>query len=195
MALLDSTVFVLPKHDAVIAITAGTKDMQRILNLIWDQLEPVFVNDTIAANPADSKRLQDRLVSLSLPLVPSNTSLDASKYEKVTYRFDPNDQKIDSVAITRNAAGNFVLSLKSGDTVQSIECGTKEWIKQRSALAIFLNCRLQHAVIGLPRISSPQRSAYTKHPSASALPYTSAKTKQPSMWNQMLGLAQQNARN
>ncbi len=33
---------VLPQHDAVIAITSGVKDMQAVLNLVWDQLLPAF---------------------------------------------------------------------------------------------------------------------------------------------------------
>ncbi len=137
MALLDSTVFVLPKHDAVIAITAGTKDMQRILNLIWDQLEPAFVNDTIAANPADSKRLQDRLYrSLFRSFRRTRRWTLRSTKRSLTALIQTIRRSILSPS-TRNAAGNFVLSLKSGDMVQSIECGTNEWIKQRSAFAIF----------------------------------------------------------
>ena len=35
----------MPEQDAVIAITSGVKDMQAVLNLVWDKLLP-------AMNPA-----------------------------------------------------------------------------------------------------------------------------------------------
>jgi len=31
---------VLPEHDAVVAVTSGTKDLQAVLNLVWEHLLP-----------------------------------------------------------------------------------------------------------------------------------------------------------
>ena len=33
---------VMPEQDAVIAITSGVKDMQAVLNLVWDKLLPAM---------------------------------------------------------------------------------------------------------------------------------------------------------
>ena len=42
---------VLPEQDAVIAITAGVKDMQAVLNLVWDKLLPA-----LKTSPAERRR-------------------------------------------------------------------------------------------------------------------------------------------
>ena len=36
---------VMPEQDAVIAITSGVKDMQGVLNLVWDKLLPAMKPD------------------------------------------------------------------------------------------------------------------------------------------------------
>ena len=41
---------VLPEQDAVIAITSGVKDMQSVLNLVWDQLLPAMQPSPLATD-------------------------------------------------------------------------------------------------------------------------------------------------
>ncbi len=41
---------VMPKQDAVIAITANTSDMQGVLNLVWDKLLVAFQEQPMAEN-------------------------------------------------------------------------------------------------------------------------------------------------
>lgn len=58
---------VLPDQDAVIAITADTKDMQAELNVVWEKLLPAFQASTLQNNAAEEKRLKEVLDSLAVP--------------------------------------------------------------------------------------------------------------------------------
>ena len=55
---------VLPEQDAVIAITANTRDMQGELNLVWDKLLPAFTGKPIKENPDAQARLKATISKL-----------------------------------------------------------------------------------------------------------------------------------
>jgi len=57
---------VLPDQDAVIAITAKTRNMQQQLDLVWKYLLPAFHNEPLASNPAEAEKLQATLTNLTL---------------------------------------------------------------------------------------------------------------------------------
>ena len=57
---------VLPKQDAVIAITAKTGNMQKQLDLVWEHLLPAFHNEPLPANPVELEKLQATLSNLKL---------------------------------------------------------------------------------------------------------------------------------
>ena len=57
---------VLPEQDAVIAITSGVKDMQAVLNLVWDKLLPAMKPAPLAADDEARKKLEQTLAGLSL---------------------------------------------------------------------------------------------------------------------------------
>ena len=63
---------VLPEHDAVIAITGGVRDMQAVLNLVWEKLLPAMRGEALAADAAGQKELQGRLAGLTLKLGPAS---------------------------------------------------------------------------------------------------------------------------
>ena len=47
---------VLPEQDAVIAITSGVKDMQSVLDLVWDRLLPAIQTSPLADDPEAQRR-------------------------------------------------------------------------------------------------------------------------------------------
>jgi CubicO group peptidase (beta-lactamase class C family) len=57
---------VMPEQDAVIAITAGLGDMQRVLNLVWDRLLPAMKKEGLAADAAAHSKLKAQMAALSL---------------------------------------------------------------------------------------------------------------------------------
>ncbi|MBT1098270.1 serine hydrolase [Streptomyces sp. Tu102] len=58
---------VLPEHDAVIATTADTWDMQTVLNLVWEHLLPAFGPEPRTGGEAADAALAQRLAGLALP--------------------------------------------------------------------------------------------------------------------------------
>ncbi len=54
----------LPEHDAVIAITAQTGNMQGQLNLVWEKLLPAFQSKALPADAAANEQLKRTLGSL-----------------------------------------------------------------------------------------------------------------------------------
>jgi hypothetical protein len=57
---------VLPEQDAVMAITADTKNMQAELNVVWDKLLPAFQNAPLAPNADEEAKLKKTLSNLSV---------------------------------------------------------------------------------------------------------------------------------
>jgi CubicO group peptidase (beta-lactamase class C family) len=57
---------VLPEQDAVVAITADTKDMQAELNLVWDHLLPAFQKDALPPNAEAESKLKSALANLKV---------------------------------------------------------------------------------------------------------------------------------
>ncbi|PYI88560.1 MAG: hypothetical protein DME26_03455, partial [Verrucomicrobia bacterium] len=58
---------VLPEQDAVVAITADTKDMQAELNVVWDKLLPAFHAKKLPANKQEQAKLKETLAHLAVP--------------------------------------------------------------------------------------------------------------------------------
>src|SRR5437773_2555584 len=56
----------MPDQDAVVAITSGVKDMQAVLNVIWDKLLPALQSQTMPADSAASQELTHRLAHLEV---------------------------------------------------------------------------------------------------------------------------------
>ncbi|MHA3772210.1 serine hydrolase domain-containing protein [Verrucomicrobiota bacterium sgz303538] len=58
---------VLPEQDAVVAITANTRDMQAELNLVWQYLLPAFHHMPLPENPEEQNKLKQTFANLAVP--------------------------------------------------------------------------------------------------------------------------------
>jgi len=58
---------VLPEQDAVIAITANTRDMQAELNVVWDHLLAAFQAAPLPENPVEQTKLNETVAHLAVP--------------------------------------------------------------------------------------------------------------------------------
>jgi len=56
---------VIPEHDAVIAITAQTGQMQTELDLVWEKLLPAFAKGALPANTAEHEKLLQAAANLT----------------------------------------------------------------------------------------------------------------------------------
>jgi hypothetical protein len=57
----------LPEQDAVIAITANTRDMQGQLNLVWNNLLPAFKPTPLPDDSAEQFKLKETISFLAVP--------------------------------------------------------------------------------------------------------------------------------
>ena len=128
---------VLPEQDAVVAITSGTKDMQGVLNLIWDKLLPAMGSAPLAANDDAWKQLEHALSNLVLPAPQGAPSSPLS--ERVSgqqFVFPANEQTIEGVVLER-ADDGVAITIRAKGADQRIVCGRKHWQKGRLAYGAF----------------------------------------------------------
>lgn len=117
---------VLPEQDAVIAITSGVKDMQAILNLVWDKLLPGLKPAPLATDDAARRKLQEKLQSLAVRL-PESVG-ERAKVSGKTYVFPANDRKLESITLERDESeGREALIVRSSGVEQRIEFGRGQW--------------------------------------------------------------------
>jgi CubicO group peptidase (beta-lactamase class C family) len=122
---------VLPEQDAVIAITAGVRDMQAVLNLIWDKLLPAFKPSSLPSDTAAHKKLESTLKGLSLRS-PEGKGTAPSAAGK-TFAFPANDRKVESVTIETGKDGATTLVTRVDGAERRISCGQGSWKKGRTA--------------------------------------------------------------
>lgn len=117
---------VLPEQDAVIAITSGVRDMQSVLNLVWDKLLPALNPSPLPADNASHQRLIDALKKLTLRMPKGDASPPPVAGKK--FAFASNDRKLESVTLeTGGADGDVTLVVGTNGTDQRIGCGRGSW--------------------------------------------------------------------
>jgi hypothetical protein len=128
---------VMPEQDAVVAITSGVKDMQAVLNLIWDKLLPAMQPKALRVNRTASQQLADKLARLELRTAQgSATSPLAGKVLNRKYVFSANDQKIESLMLASSDSGKtLTLTTRMAGKDITVPCGYHEWKKGRAPLA------------------------------------------------------------
>lgn len=127
---------VMPDQDAVIAITSGIRDMQAVLNLIWEKFLPACAPRKLRARRAEVESLQARLGRLELAPAPGGASSPlAGGILNRTFNFESNDQQLQSVSINSADGGKTVtLSIRADDQVMNLPAGFQEWRWGRSAV-------------------------------------------------------------
>jgi len=91
---------VLPEYDAVVAITSGVRDMQSVMNIVWDRLLPAMRPDSLPADPAAQRALQARLASLMVrPVAGRAKSSLAAKVSRRWYTLSENDRGLRAIAL------------------------------------------------------------------------------------------------
>jgi CubicO group peptidase (beta-lactamase class C family) len=123
---------VLPEQDAVIAITSGVRDMQGVLNLIWDKLLPALKDAPLTANDRAREKLGRKLKGLSLR--PAMGSAVAAKVWGKKFTFPANDQKLESIILeSAGKDGAVTLITRFNGVEYRIVCGRGIWRKGRGA--------------------------------------------------------------
>jgi hypothetical protein len=127
---------VLPEQDAVIVITSGVKDMQAVLNVVWDELLPALKSSTLATDDDALKKLEHKLKGLSLRPQEGSASPSPEKVSGKTYVFPANDRKLEAIRLEKDDKSDTIVARFNG-VERRIPCGRGEWKKGRVAYATF----------------------------------------------------------
>jgi len=127
---------VMPEQDAVIAITSGVKNMQSVLDLIWDKLLPAFQSEALPADSESQAKLKRRLATLKLPTAEGKSSMPlAARVLGKKFAFPPNDRKVESITLeSRGVEDGLDLVMRADGVESRFSCGYGEWIKGRGAI-------------------------------------------------------------
>ncbi len=105
---------VMPEQDAVVAITSGVRDMQAVMNLVWEHLLPAM--RAAAPLPADAPtqdRLARKLASLSLPPQAGQpTSPNARRVSGRVFEMPKNDDGLEAVAVDLGKEPTLVVTVE-----------------------------------------------------------------------------------
>jgi CubicO group peptidase (beta-lactamase class C family) len=122
---------VLPEQDAVIAITSGVKDMQSILDLVWDKLLPALKPAPLAPDEEAVQKLSSTLKHLAIRW-PSGNGIPARVAAK-KFVFPANDRKLESITLESGENGAATLVTRINGVERRIDCGLGVWQKGRAA--------------------------------------------------------------
>lgn len=124
---------VLPEQDAVIAITSGTKDMQLVLNLVWDKLLPALKSAPLPSADEAQKNLESMLKGLTLPTQTGSASPAITSSKR--FVFPANPRKFESITLAPTDGGKgMTISAKINGIETKIECGNGTWTKGKFAV-------------------------------------------------------------
>ncbi len=97
---------IFPELDAVVAITAGTRDLQGVLNVVWEKLLPALqAKSTPLVDAAEQDKLRRKLASLVLrtPVAVVSPPIAHSVAGK-RYVFPKNAQGIESITLSTSGS-------------------------------------------------------------------------------------------
>jgi CubicO group peptidase (beta-lactamase class C family) len=120
---------VLPQHDTVIAITAGTRDMGAVMNLAWDRLVPALRPGTLPPDPAGHAALTARLSSLALPAQAATaTAPRVAALAGRQFVFGTDARALQALAIDRlDPAGVATLTFRIDGTDHQLSASPGTW--------------------------------------------------------------------
>ncbi len=126
---------VLPDQDAVVVITSGVRDMQSVMNLVWDGLLPAMQAHALPENAAAQRRLAATLAGLRLRPPPGKAASPlAQSISGRWYTFPDSGHGIRALALELNAqAPALVVRTDSGELRTPFGLGA--WVKSRDGFA------------------------------------------------------------
>lgn len=124
---------VMPEQDAVLAITGGLSDMQRVLDLIWEHLLPAMAATALPGAGAAEQALRQRLDGLRLPAQKGKPSALASTVSGRTYTVSTATSQrsghlpaINTITFAEYA-GRWRVTIADEEGTNDYECGDGEW--------------------------------------------------------------------
>ena len=126
---------VIPEFDAVVVITSGVRDMQSVMNLVWDKLLPAMKPNRLSENAVARQELEAKLAGL-LVKVPSGqpTMPNASIVSGKWFKFPENDRGIQAVSFDFNLSSPVLIVRTAGGEIRT-PLGIGSWRKTPNGFA------------------------------------------------------------
>lgn len=130
---------VLPDQDAVVAINSGSRNMQAVLDILWDKLLPALAASPLPDDAAEQSKLKETLAALTVrypqgAAMPMHTPTYAGK----TFHFAANSQKLESLRLDPTG-DKPTLALTVGGSSYAIPCAHHAWERSHVAWGTFIN--------------------------------------------------------
>jgi CubicO group peptidase (beta-lactamase class C family) len=125
---------VMPSEKTVVAITSGVRDMQKVLDVTWDNLLPALHNGAKGnRNDPAAKSLATKLASLKLrPTEGEATTPIAKEIAGKKFKFADNSQHLEDLSISGEGAATTLNARVSGKDY-NFKCAPGEWHDGRFA--------------------------------------------------------------
>ena len=123
---------VMPKEDAVLAITSGVHNMQAVLDVAWEALLPGIQSpNPLAADEGARQRLESALKGLSVRPQQGSATAAAGILGK-RFVFAANERKVEAIALDVDAKeGMTTITARIDGKDQRLACAKDEWTKGR----------------------------------------------------------------
>ncbi|CAN5615595.1 hypothetical protein BH09BAC4_BH09BAC4_00760 [soil metagenome] len=118
---------VLPKEDAVVAITSESGNMQGILDAVWNHILPALQGNGLPAEKIKQAALTQKLATLTLlPAATNVASSIASQISGKTYAIADNSSHVKDVSLTFGKDG-CIFKLQDDQGDHQVLCGVNRW--------------------------------------------------------------------
>src|SRR6185369_8886180 len=126
---------IIPEFDAVVVITSGVRDMQSVMNLVWDKLLPAMKPNRLPENAVARQRLAAKLAGLLVkPPSGQPTMPIASKVSGKWFEFPENDRGLRAVSFNFNSPSPVLIVRTAGGEIYT-PVGIGSWRKTPNGFA------------------------------------------------------------
>src|SRR5258706_5505774 len=126
---------IIPEFDAVVVITSGVRDMQSVMNLVWDKLLPAMKPNRLPENAVARQRLGAKLAGLLVKLPTGQPTMPiASKVSGKWFEFPENDRGIRAVSFNFNSPSPVLIVRTAGGEIYT-PVGIGSWRKTPNGFA------------------------------------------------------------
>jgi CubicO group peptidase (beta-lactamase class C family) len=126
---------IVPQYDAVVAITSGVRDMQAVMNLVWDKLLPEMKPAPLPANAVAQRELRAKLGALTMRASSGKaTSPLASAVSGKWFELVENARGIRAVSLDLSSSAPALL-VRTADGETRTPFGLGTWVRNRSGFA------------------------------------------------------------
>lgn len=129
---------VMPEQDAVLAITASVKDMQGVLNRVWQHILPAMSSAPLPPDDSAREALVQKTSSLAIPLPVTRTHSPAA--QQVSGRRIPGTLPNGlQVAVTLEFKDDSCsIAIDDGKGRYTLDCGLGHWLVSEAFLPVKL---------------------------------------------------------